>query len=203
MKLTCFEEEMKERMLICGHPSSFPVRREKKWVSSIFVCYFRPAEGKLMATVGYRRPKEGIMIDDKEMRHQMERLSNAELISILLRRDGKEWQPEILEIVGEILSKRGTSPGKGVKCTAAARSTLEETEGMNLKTVAEYVSHLDAEEDRMILENEGVQAWIFVEDGIPAEGIPPSVQLKVSAEDWEVAMIRLNAEDMDSHEPSA
>ena len=142
------------------------------------------------------------MIDEKETRRQMEQLSNAELISILLRRDGKERQPEVIEIVGDILSKRGASSGKEVKIAAGAPSTFKETEGMNLKTVAEYVSHLDAEEDRMILENEGVQAWIFVEEGVPAEGIPPSVQLKVSAEDWEVAMIRLNTEDMDFPEPS-
>ena len=141
------------------------------------------------------------MIDEKETRQQLEQLSNAELISILLKRDDKQWQPEVYEIVGSILSERGTSSGKGVKCTAGATSTLDETEGLNLKTVAEYVSHLDAEEDRMILENEGVQAWIFVEDGNPAEGIPPSVQLKVSAEDWEAAMARLNIEDMVFPEP--
>jgi hypothetical protein len=141
------------------------------------------------------------VINEKEIRQQMEQLSNAELISILLRRDDKQWQPEVMEIVGEILSKRGTSSGKGVKYSAGTKSTFEETEGLNLKTVAEYVSHLDAEEDRMILENEGVQAWIFVEEGIPAEGIPPSVQLKVNAEDWRAAMARLNAEDMVFPEP--
>ena len=137
------------------------------------------------------------MINEKEIRQQMEQLSNSELISILLRRDNKEWQPEVIEIVGEILSERGTSSGKSVKYAADSKSTFKETEGLNLKTVAEYVSHLDAEEDRMILENEGVQAWIFVEDGIQDQGIPPSVQLKVSADDWQVAMTRLNAEDMD------
>jgi hypothetical protein len=155
-----------------------------------------------MMLVGKCRPKEGLMINEKEIRQQMEQLSNTELISILLRRDGKEWQPEVMEIVGEILSKRGTSSGKEVKIAAGRPSTLRETEGMDLKTVAEYVSHLDAEEDRMILENEGVQAWIFVEDGIPDKGIPPSVQLKVSTEDWQAAMIRLNTEDMDFPEPS-
>jgi|WetSurSiteA1Bulk_404760.scaffolds.fasta_scaffold79665_1 hypothetical protein len=136
------------------------------------------------------------MTNEKEMRQQLEQLSNAELISILLRRDKKQWQPEVFEIVGTILSERGASSGQGLNYTVGSTSTIEETEGLTLKTVAHYVSHLDAEEDRLILENEGVQAWIFEEEGTPAKGIPPSVQLKVSAEDWKAAMARLNAEDM-------
>jgi len=141
------------------------------------------------------------MINEKEIRQQMEQLSNAELISVLLKRDEKQWEPEVYEIVGAILSERGTSSGKSVKYTVGSISALEETEGMNLKTVADYVSHLDAEEDRLILENEGVKAWIFEEDGVPAKGIPPSVQLRVCAEDWKSAMARLNAEDMSFPEP--
>ena len=136
------------------------------------------------------------MINVNEIRQQMERLSNEELISILLKRDEHEWQAEVIEIVGAILSERGLSAGKNIKCSAGSGSTLNETEGLNLKTVAEYVSHLDAEEDRLILEGEGVKAWIFEEDSPPAEGIPPSVQLKVCAEDWRAAMERLQCEDV-------
>jgi hypothetical protein len=224
MKLTCFEEEMKGRMLFCGHPLLY--RSPKgKWVSPIrqfvffirkmgvhssalkkvgvhnFLCYFGPAEGKLIVTFEPSRLKEGFMINEQEIRQQMERLSNQELISILLRRDEKQWQPEVFEIVGAILSERGTSSGKSVKYTVGSTGAFEETEGMDLKTIADYVSHLDAEEDRLILENEGVKAWIFEEDGVPSEGIPPSVQLKVCAEDWKDAMARLNAEDMVFPEP--
>ena len=191
-------------MLYYGHPL-LPRSSAGKLVSSTFpstfLCHFGAAEGKLMETYEWTRLREGIVIDRKDMRQRLEQLSNAELISILLRRDGKQWQPEVFEIVGAILSERGTSSGKGVKYAVGATSTLEETEGLNLKTVAEYVSHLDAEEDRLILENEGVKAWIFVEDGVPARGIPPSVQLKVCAEDWSDAMTRLNAEDMSFPEP--
>ncbi len=136
------------------------------------------------------------MINEEEIRQQMQRMSNEELIAILLRRDGKEWQPEVIEIVGNILSERGLSAGKGLKYTVGSHSTLDETEGLNLKTVAEYVSHLDAEADRLILEREGIKAWIFENDSSPAEGIPPSVQLKVSAEDWMTAMEKLQFEEV-------
>jgi hypothetical protein len=135
------------------------------------------------------------MANSNEIRQQMEQLSNAELISILLKQDRNQWQPEVFEIVGEILSERGSSAGKNVKIVEVSKSALEETEGLNLKTVAEYVSHLDAEADRMILENEGVNAWIFEEDSPPVKGIPPAVQLKVCAEDWKTAMERLASED--------
>ncbi len=136
------------------------------------------------------------MINEGEIRQQMERLSNEDLISILLRRDGKEWQPEVIEIAGTILSERGLSRGKDLKYTVGSQSALDETEGLDLKTVAEYVSHLDAEADCLILEREGIKAWIFEDDNSPAEGLPPSVQLKVSAEDWMIAMEKLQFEEV-------
>jgi hypothetical protein len=136
------------------------------------------------------------MVNENEIRQQMEQLSNKELISILLKHDEKQWQPEVFEIVGAILSERATSAGKDLKYTVGPESAYKETEGMALMTVANYVSHLDAEADRLILQGEGVMAWIFEEDGVPARGIPPSVKLKVCAEDWKAAMERLASEDV-------
>jgi hypothetical protein len=135
------------------------------------------------------------MINRDELRQHLEKLSNEDLISILLKRDGKEWQPEALEIVGGILSERGMSSSQKLTCTTGPESTFDETAGLNLITVAEYMSPLDAEADRMILENEGVKAWIFEEDTPPVAGTPKSVQLKVCAEDWKSAMERLASED--------
>jgi hypothetical protein len=135
------------------------------------------------------------MINGNEIQQNMERLSNAELISILLQHDENQLQPEVFEIVRTILSERGLSSGKDLKYTIGPERAFEETEGLNLITIAEYVSHLDAEADRMILKGEGVKALIFEEDSAPAEGIPPSVQLKVCTQDWMAAMEKLAFED--------
>lgn len=135
------------------------------------------------------------MINADKIRQHLEQLSNEELISILLKHDENQWRPEAFDIVEAILIERGSSSGKDLKYSVGPESALDETEGLNLKTVAEYVSHLDAEYDRLILENEGVKAWIFEDDSPSDEGIPPSVQLKVCAEDWRAAMERLASED--------
>ncbi len=135
------------------------------------------------------------MINLDEIRQHFEQLKNEELISILLKHDENEWRPEVFDIIGAILSERGVSAGKGLKYAEGPKSTLEETEGLNLMTVAEYMSRLDAETDRLILENEGVQAWIFQEDTPPVQGTPTTVQLKVCAEDWRAAMERLAHEE--------
>ncbi len=135
------------------------------------------------------------MTNKDEIRQEMERLSNEDLISILLRRDQKQWEPEVFEIVGAILSERGNSSGQRLNYTVGSEGALKETEGLTLMTVAEYVSHLDAEADRLILKGEGVKAWIFTGDSAPVRGIPPSVKLKVCAEDWKTAMERLASED--------
>ncbi len=136
------------------------------------------------------------MTNVNEIRQQMERLSNEELISIFLKHDEHQYRPEVFEIVEAILRERGVTAGKDLRYATGPKSALDETEGMNLKTVADYVSRLDAEEDRLILENEGVKAWIFEEENPPVEGMPSCVQLKVCAEDWRAAMERLGAEDM-------
>jgi hypothetical protein len=131
-----------------------------------------------------------------EIRQQMELKSNEELITILLEHDEGQWRPEVFDIVDAILRERGVSADKVLKYVEGPESVLSETEGLKLITVAEYVSRLDAENDRLILENEGVKSWIFEEDNLPADGTPPSVQLKVCAEDWRAAMERLGSEDM-------
>jgi hypothetical protein len=132
-----------------------------------------------------------------EIRQHMELLNNEELISILLKHDENQWRPEVFDIVETILSERGLSGGKELSYTVGAENSFDETEGLNLITLAEYVSHLDAEADRMILESEGVKAWIFEDDAPPVEGVPPTVQLKVCAEDWKAAMDRLASENED------
>jgi hypothetical protein len=159
------------------------------------MCHFRPAGCKLIEHGSQNRLAGGHMNNMDEIRQHLEKLSNEDLISILLKRDKKEWQPEVFDIVGAILSERGMSSSQKLKCITGPESTFDETAGLNLITVAEYMSPLDAETDRLILENEGVKAWIFEEDTPPVEGMPRSVQLKVCAEDWKSAMERLASED--------
>jgi hypothetical protein len=134
------------------------------------------------------------MIDKDEIRQQMERKENPELISILLEHDEAQWQPEVFEIVGAILAQRGIDSGKGLKVVSGAEDARDMTEGLNLVTVAEYFNYLEAETDRITLEGEGLKAWVFHEEDPLAEGIPPGVQLKVLAEDWKAAMEKLRAE---------
>ncbi len=125
----------------------------------------------------------------------MEQLSNAELIDILLKHDERRWQPEVFGIVEEILIERGSSSGKPLNYASGPEKALDETAGLGLITVAEYVSHLDAEADRLILEGEGVKAWIFIDDTPQPEGYPPCVQLKVCADDWNTAIDKLASMD--------
>jgi len=135
--------------------------------------------------------------DTNEMRQHFELLNNKELIDILLEHDESQWRPEVFDIVEAILRERGVATGKDLKYAVGPESTFDETEGLNLKTVAEYVSHLDAEEDRLILEGEGIKCWIFEDDTPQPEGFPPSVQLRVCVEDWKRAMEKLENENMD------
>jgi hypothetical protein len=134
------------------------------------------------------------MINRDEIRQQMELKENKELISILLEHDENEWQPEVFDIVGEILTKRGIEAEKDLKVVSGAEDVRDITEGLNLVTVAEYFNYLEAETERITLEGEGIKAWVFHEGDPLAEGIPPGVQLKVLAEDWKAAMERLQAE---------
>lgn len=131
-----------------------------------------------------------------DIREKMEQLSNKELIAILLAHDENQWQPEVFDMVTEILAARGSAAGQSPQYAVGPESVFDETEGMNLKTVAEYMSHLDAEHDRLILENEGVKAWIFEDESAPDMGTSSSVQLKVCVEDWTDAMRRLGSENL-------
>jgi len=135
------------------------------------------------------------MSDRTALRQKLEQRTNEELISILLGRDAEPWPPEAAGVAEAILIERGTAAGKGAEIAAGRKSTLDEVTGMDLVTVAEYVSRLDAEEDRLILENEGIHAWIFEEETPPAAPTPPSVLLRVDAADWRAAMERLASED--------
>jgi hypothetical protein len=134
------------------------------------------------------------MIDKDEIRQQLERKENPELISILLEHDETQWQPEVFEIVGAILAQRGIDSGKDLRVVSGAEDVREMTQGLNLVTVAEYFNYLEAETDRITLEGEGLKAWVFHEEDPLAEGIPPGVQLKVLAEDWKAAIEKLRAE---------
>ncbi len=135
------------------------------------------------------------MSDRTTLRQKLEQRTNGELISILLGRDAEPWPPEAAGIAESILIERGTAAGKEAKIPAGRKSTLDEVTGMDLVTVAEYVSRLDAEEDRLILENEGIHAWIFDEEIPPTAGAPPSVLLRVYASDWRAANERLASEE--------
>jgi hypothetical protein len=66
--------------------------------------------------------------------------------------------------------------------------------------VGTYRLYVDAETDRMALEAHGLRAWIFHHYGHPMEGIGPTVQLKVLAEDLPAAMRLLESETLTSSE---
>jgi hypothetical protein len=113
-----------------------------------------------------------------EIRQQLNLLKDEELVSILQEHDDSQWQPGVFDIVSSILRERGVSPGEE---PATAANAEDETEASDLVTVSEYASYVDAETDRLALEAEGLEAWIFNEHD-PFEGSIPGAQLQVSAE---------------------
>jgi hypothetical protein len=123
-------------------------------------------------------------------------LKDEELVSILQKHDEERWQPEVFDIVSAILRERGISPGDGLKSAANDGASADEVE-MDLVTVSEYASYLDAETDRLALEAEGLNAWIFNEHD-PFEGSVPGAQLQVRADDLMKAKAILESEPVPS-----
>jgi hypothetical protein len=132
-----------------------------------------------------------------EIRQQLNLLKDEELASILQKHDEAQWQPEVFDIVSSILRDRGISPGDGSAAASNKEDTADETEGMDLVTVSEYASYVDAETDRLALEAEGLKAWIFNEHD-PFEGSIPGAQLQVRAEDLSKAKAILESEPVPS-----
>ena len=128
-----------------------------------------------------------------EIRQQLEPLNNEELISILRQHDEEEWRPEVFDIVESILRERGISPDEALETTADGQDPLDETAGLDLVTLAEYPSYVDAETDRLALEAKGLKAWVFNEHD-PFEGAVPGAQLQVRSEDLNAAMAILQSE---------
>lgn len=125
-----------------------------------------------------------------EIRQQLDLLSDEELVSIFREHDDEQWRPEVFDIVGSILRERGVSP---IENSGHEEDILEETAGLDLVTVANYLNHIDAETDRLALEAKGLKAWIF-DEYAPRTG----VQLQVRAEDLTAAMGILESEPVPS-----
>ena len=115
-----------------------------------------------------------------EIRQKLNLLKDEELASILQKHDESQWQPGVFDVVSAILRDRGVSAGE--ESTAVPKEDADNTEELDLVTVSEYASYVDAETDRLALEAEGLNAWIFNEHD-PFEGSVSSAQLQVRAED--------------------
>jgi len=137
------------------------------------------------------------MANPDEIRQQLEPLNDEELISILRNHDEEEWRPEVFDIVKSILRERGVSPDEDSGIAAAEQDALDETAGLDLVTLAEYPSYVDAETDRLALEAKGLKVWVFNEHD-PFEGAVPGAQLQVRAEDLNAAMAVLESEPVPS-----
>jgi DNA-directed RNA polymerase subunit M/transcription elongation factor TFIIS len=135
------------------------------------------------------------MTDFDEMRQQLDLLADEELVSILRKHDGEQWRPEVFDIVSSILRERGVSPDKD---TGYEEDILDETADLDLVTVANYFSNIDAETDRQALAAKGLKAWIFGEDAVSMEGFRPGVRLQVRSEDFTAAMEILEPEPVPS-----
>lgn len=140
------------------------------------------------------------MTDLDATRQRLNLMSNEELGSILQQRDYSEWRPEVFDLARSILNQRGIAPGALPSEEASAGASLEVPERLELVTVASYTSYLDAETDRLALENKGLKVWIFDEYSPLAEGMNPGMRLQVCAEDVAAAMETLNAEPIPSSE---
>ena len=130
------------------------------------------------------------MVNFDEIRQQIELLNDDELITIYREHDEEQWRPEVFDIVGSILRERGVLPSR---LSADEEDGSDETEGMDLITVANYYSSLDAETDRAALEAKGMKAWIANKKTSAVEGVP-GVELRVLAEDLVAAMAILESE---------
>jgi hypothetical protein len=132
-----------------------------------------------------------------EIRQQLNLLKDEELVSILQEHDDSQWQQGVFDIVSSILRERGVSTEDEMTADADAGNAANETEGLDLVTVSEYASYVDAETDRLALEAEGLKAWIFNEHD-PFEGSVPGAQLQVRAEDLNKAKSILESEAVPS-----
>ncbi len=137
------------------------------------------------------------MINPDEIRQQLNLLKDEELVSILQNHDDSQWEPGVFDVVSSILRERGLSPGEELAAAANAENAGAETEGLDLVTVSEYASYVDAETDRLALEAAGLRTWIFNEHD-PFEGSVPGAQLQVHAEDLLKAKAILESEPVPS-----
>lgn len=137
------------------------------------------------------------MADFDEIRQQLDLLKDEELLTILREHDQEQWRPEVFDIVASILNERGVSPAAGPEHSDHEEETEEGIPEAYLAPVAGYFNQSDAEEDLLILENEGVRAWIFNEVTRSGEGPADIVRLKVLKEDLKTAMEILSSEKED------
>jgi hypothetical protein len=99
------------------------------------------------------------MTDFDEIRQQMDLLSDEELLSIVREHDEEQWRPEVFDIVRTILNQRGRSPDEDA-AEVSGFDEAEEPPELDLVTVANYQTCMDAEADRQALVSKGMEAWV-------------------------------------------
>ncbi len=114
------------------------------------------------------------------MRRELERFSDDELAEIFLDRDEDRWRPEVFDIVASILESRGVSTRELLAARAEelaeASASIAEAPPELLVTVAEYFNTLDAQADRLALEQAGLKVWLAGE--YQGEGGTTSLQVR-------------------------
>jgi hypothetical protein len=125
------------------------------------------------------------MTDSDALRREFDRLADDELVSILQEWDEEQWRPEVFDIVASILDVRGVSWCEIDEPDAEGEDM---TEAMNLVTVAEYISPLEANADRLALEAGGLKAWVSGGIDGSIEGRDFSARLQVRPGDLSAAM---------------
>ncbi len=135
------------------------------------------------------------MTESDAIRRQLEMYSDERLIEILRDRECGQWRPEVYEIVAAILESRGVSTGallaQAAEDAEANPDELFEVLPEDLFTVAEYLDPVEADADRVALEQAGLRAWVAGDNIDAAEGIIS--KLRVRREDWPAAMDILRA----------
>ncbi|HYK87338.1 MAG TPA: hypothetical protein VE398_01115 [Acidobacteriota bacterium] len=136
------------------------------------------------------------MTELDEIRRHLNCLTDEELTSILREHDEEQWRPEVFDVVSSILRERCVSPVEAPE--PAEVDILEETAGLDLVTVGDYPSYVDAETDRLALESNGLRTWIFDQYAPHMTGFRPGVRLQVLAQDLITAKGILESEPVPS-----
>lgn len=114
------------------------------------------------------------------VRVDMERRSTEELTSILRNRDRDEWQPEVFDVVADVLRQRGVSPDDVV---AMGPEGWDVVEAEPMATLETFFGAAEAHLARAALEEAGVPAWVTEEVMGGMYGVGIGARLRVRASD--------------------